>query len=152
MGRLDPGYVPGCPLCRDDGGLLLAQTPALRVVRVTDTPDYPGFYRVICTSHVSEFSDLPPEARHTLMEAVATVERLVREHLRPDKVNLASLGNVVPHLHWHVIARHADDRHFPQPIWGAVQRDDVTPDRISPAQLVQLDQTIAAAFQADIQA
>jgi diadenosine tetraphosphate (Ap4A) HIT family hydrolase len=38
--------------------------------------------------------------------------------MRPDKINLASLGNMTPHLHWHVIPRHAGDRHFPRPIWA----------------------------------
>jgi diadenosine tetraphosphate (Ap4A) HIT family hydrolase len=42
--------------------------------------------------------------------------------LQPAKVNLAALGNVVPHLHWHVVARFAWDSHFPQPIWGLAQR------------------------------
>jgi diadenosine tetraphosphate (Ap4A) HIT family hydrolase len=42
--------------------------------------------------------------------------------MRPDKVNLASLGNVVPHLHWHVIPRYRDDAHFPAPVWGQKQR------------------------------
>jgi diadenosine tetraphosphate (Ap4A) HIT family hydrolase len=50
------------------------------------------------------------------------VEALMREHLRPTKVNLASLGNVVPHLHWHVIARFDWDSHFPAPIWAEGQR------------------------------
>jgi diadenosine tetraphosphate (Ap4A) HIT family hydrolase len=43
--------------------------------------------------------------------------------MQPDKINLASLGNVVPHLHWHVIPRFADDAHFPSPIWASPQRD-----------------------------
>jgi diadenosine tetraphosphate (Ap4A) HIT family hydrolase len=41
--------------------------------------------------------------------------------MAPDKINLASLGNVVPHLHWHVIPRFADDPHFPNPVWGVRQ-------------------------------
>jgi diadenosine tetraphosphate (Ap4A) HIT family hydrolase len=58
-----------------------------------------------------------------LMQAVWQVEQAVRETMQPDKVNLASFGNVVPHLHWHVIPRFRDDRHFPQPVWGAAQRE-----------------------------
>ena len=42
--------------------------------------------------------------------------------LQPDKINLASFGNMVPHLHWHVIPRFKDDMHFPNPIWGQVER------------------------------
>lgn len=111
-----------CPLCASDGGLLLHRNALLRVVRVTDTPDYPAFYRVILNRHVAEFSQLPPAERVALMEAVVLVERLMIELLQPAKVNLASLGNVVPHLHWHVIARFSDDAQFPAPIWAPAQR------------------------------
>jgi diadenosine tetraphosphate (Ap4A) HIT family hydrolase len=43
--------------------------------------------------------------------------------MHPDKINLASLGNMTPHLHWHVIPRFKQDKHFPQPIWGVPQRE-----------------------------
>ena len=122
MGQLDRSRRPGCELCEQDGGQLIVRTEQFRVIRALDA-DYPGFYRVIWNDHVAEFSDLAPAERNTLMNAVTTVELLVREHLHPTKVNLATLGNVVPHLHWHIIARYSDDRHFPQPIWGTPQRD-----------------------------
>jgi diadenosine tetraphosphate (Ap4A) HIT family hydrolase len=56
------------------------------------------------------------------MDVVTAVEGVLRGRLAPTKVNLASLGNVVPHLHWHVIARFDWDAKFPQPVWGEVQR------------------------------
>lgn len=111
-----------CPLCRDDGGRLVVRNELLRVVLVDDA-DYPGFVRVIVNAHVKEMTDLDPATLARLMAAVYAVEDALRAVLAPDKVNLASLGNVVPHLHWHVIPRFADDAHFPQPIWGARQRD-----------------------------
>ena len=46
----------------------------------------------------------------------------LREQLTPAKINVASLGNMVPHVHWHVIARFAWDSHFPAPVWAAAQR------------------------------
>jgi diadenosine tetraphosphate (Ap4A) HIT family hydrolase len=115
----------GCPLCDEAGAtgtLPVWRDDHLRVVRVTDTPDHPAFYRVIWHAHVAEFTDLAPAHRSHLMRTVAAVETVLREALQPDKINLASLGNMVPHLHWHVIARFGWDSHFPQPIWGAVQR------------------------------
>ena len=42
--------------------------------------------------------------------------------MAPLKVNVASLGNVVPHLHWHIIPRYADDAHFPAPVWAQAAR------------------------------
>jgi diadenosine tetraphosphate (Ap4A) HIT family hydrolase len=56
------------------------------------------------------------------MNAVVAVEQVLRDQLQPTKINLAALGNMVPHLHWHVIARFEWDSHFPAPVWSAPQR------------------------------
>lgn len=92
-------------------------------VILADEPRHPGFCRVVWTAHVREMSDLPPADAARLMATVLTVERVLREQLGPDKINLASLGNVVPHLHWHVIPRWCDDSHFPDPVWAAPRRE-----------------------------
>lgn len=110
-----------CELCERTGGELLWRDERCRVVHV-DEPGYPGFCRVIWERHVKEMTDLSDDERIHLMEVVFAVESVLREQLAPDKVNLASLGNVVPHLHWHVIPRFADDPHFPKPIWAEAQR------------------------------
>jgi diadenosine tetraphosphate (Ap4A) HIT family hydrolase len=110
-----------CPLCRDAGGEVLFRDDLLRVVRVDDA-DYPGFVRVIVEAHVREMTDLAPAERGRLLAAVLAVEAALREALAPQKINLASLGNQVPHLHWHVIPRFADDAHFPEPVWGTRRR------------------------------
>jgi diadenosine tetraphosphate (Ap4A) HIT family hydrolase len=145
MGQLDTSRIAGCELCERDGDLLIVRTTKLRVIRVLDA-DYPGFYRLIWNDHVAEFSRLTLVDRVHLMEMVSTVEALVLQHLQPTKVNLASLGNVVPHLHWHVIARFADDKHFPQPIWGLAQREDAKPPAAVFKALPGLDQAIAEAL------
>ena len=118
-----------CELCEQPGGEILWQGDLYRVILIDDA-HYPGFCRVVLNRHVKEMTDLPEEERMRLMTAVFAVETAVRETLQPDKINLASLGNVVPHLHWHVIPRFADDRHFPNPIWGTAQRE-AAPARIS---------------------
>ncbi|HJV61106.1 MAG TPA: HIT family protein [Albitalea sp.] len=110
-----------CPLCDADAGALIWRGPKLRVIHAEEA-GFPAFYRVIWTAHVAEFSELSPADRQHCMEAVTLVEQALREQLAPAKVNLASLGNVVPHLHWHVIARYEWDSHFPAPIWAAPQR------------------------------
>ena len=110
-----------CELCREPGGLVVHRAAEWRVVRVAD-PDFPAFYRLIWNAHVAEFSDLDRAARQRCMDAVAAVEGALREALAPVKINLASLGNVVPHLHWHVIARFDWDSRFPSPVWAAAQR------------------------------
>ncbi len=117
-----------CELCDQDGGLLVWRSDHLRVIRALDA-NFPAFYRVVWNAHVAEWTDLPPPDRSQLMQTVAKVETVLREVLHPTKINLASLGNVVPHLHWHVIARFADDSHFPNPIWGEKLRD-VAPEQL----------------------
>ncbi|WP_296754751.1 HIT family protein [Thiobacillus sp.] len=109
-------------MCDESGGQLLWQDDFCRII-LADEPDYPGFLRVILNAHVKEMSDLPPAEQQRLLQAVLTTESALREVMAPDKVNLASLGNVVPHLHWHVIPRYADDPHFPDPVWGGRKRD-----------------------------
>ena len=93
----------------------------LRVIRAQEA-GFPAFYRVVWNAHVAEFSDLAVADRVHCMEAVALVEQTLRQHLSPTKVNIAALGNMVPHLHWHVIARFDWDSHFPSPVWAAAQR------------------------------
>jgi len=110
-----------CPLCSDTGQDILWLDGLCRVILVGDA-DYPGFCRVILNRHIREMTDLDAVERQRLMAVVFAVEAAVREVLQPDKINLASLGNMVPHVHWHVIPRFSDDRHFPDAIWAAPRR------------------------------
>ena len=111
-----------CPLCVASNEEVLLQTEKLRVIAVHNEAT-PAFCRVIWQAHVAEMTDLSASERHELMEMVYRVEQAMREVLQPTKINLASLGNVVPHLHWHVIARFQEDAHFPAPIWANAQRE-----------------------------
>ena len=115
-----------CEFCGSPGGAVLWQNELCRVVRV-DEPDYPGFCRVILRRHAREMTDLAPAERDALMAVVYAVEETLRETMRPDKINLASLGNMTPHVHWHVVPRFRDDRHFPSPIWAPPQCASAVP-------------------------
>jgi diadenosine tetraphosphate (Ap4A) HIT family hydrolase len=110
--------VAGCPLCDAAGGHVVFEGDKFRLIRA-DEEGFPAFYRVVWNEHVAEFSDLASADRALCMDAVVRVERVLREHLAPAKINLAALGNVVPHLHWHVIARFEGDSRFPAPVWAA---------------------------------
>ena len=113
--------VSPCPLCFPENEHILWNNRTCRVVLVNE-PEYAGFCRVIWQAHVREMTDLAPVDRLYLMKVVFSVEQAMRGHLQPEKINLASLGNQVPHLHWHVIARFSDDAHFPDAIWAAPKR------------------------------
>lgn len=131
-----------CELCIGTGGSVLWRDSRCRVIRVEE-PGYPGFCRVIWNAHVREMRDLAAADRAHCMAVVFGVEQALHKLMHPDKINLASLGNLVAHLHWHVIPRFADDPHFPQPIWGVRQRKIGGERSIDPAAL-------AAAIQAEL--
>ena len=115
-----------CDLCTllaaPPAGAVIWEDAALAVIAV-DEPGYPGFTRVVWKAHVKEMTDLAPAERTHVMAAVWAVEAAQRAVMAPHKVNLASFGNMTPHVHWHVIPRYTDDAHFPNPTWGARQRD-----------------------------
>jgi diadenosine tetraphosphate (Ap4A) HIT family hydrolase len=117
---------PGCALCDGSGGVVVFEGAQFRVVRALEE-GFPAFYRVVWSEHVKEFSDLAPADRRLCIDAVLQVEETLRAHLHPAKINLAALGNMVPHLHWHVVARFEWDSHFPAPVWAAALREAPAP-------------------------
>ena len=137
-----------CILCAQPGGQLIWQGENLRLIRA-DEAGFPAFYRIVWNAHVAEFSDLSAAQRQHCMEAVALVEQVLRQQLQPTKINLATLGNVVPHLHWHIIARYDWDSHFPAPVWASAQRPrDSAREAAVVAQLPMVDAALQQAFAA----
>jgi len=137
--------VAGCELCELSAPTVV-DNDKFAVILVDDA-NYPGFARVIWKDHVREVSDLADEERLLLNDAVWKLELAVREVMQPLKVNVASLGNVVPHLHWHVIPRYADDAHFPAPVWAQAQRTTDEAVLVARRALVpQLAEAIACRF------
>ena len=118
--------MSNCVLCKDTlspaEGELIWRGDDCRVILIHD-PDLPGFCRVIWNRHVSEMSELTYGERDLLMNLVFAVERAIKSTMEPFKINLASLGNQVPHLHWHVIPRYKDDAFFPNTAWSARARE-----------------------------
>lgn len=135
-----------CVLCQEPGGQPIWQGEKLRLIRA-DEAGFPAFYRIVWNTHVAEFSDLGAAERRHCMDAVALVEQTLRQQLHPTKINLAALGNVVPHLHWHIIARYDWDSHFPAPVWASAQRPrDSEREAAVAAQLPAVDAALQQAF------
>lgn len=125
-----------CPLCVPQNETILWRDEQCRITLVDD-PDYAGFCRVVWRAHVQEMTDLKKFEREHFMSLVFAVEKALRELMHPDKINLASLGNQVAHLHWHVIPRFCDDAHFPDPIWAVRRRADSGAQRWQRARLIE---------------
>jgi diadenosine tetraphosphate (Ap4A) HIT family hydrolase len=134
-----------CPLCLaaapDD---IIITTPQYRVIWVNEA-GYPCFVRVVWNAHVTEMTQLSMAERSVLMGAVFAVEQAMREVLAPAKINLASFGNYVPHVHWHVIPRFTDDAHWPNSTFAAPSRAGVAHgESLSPALAAAIVQGITA--------
>ncbi|MBU3577078.1 HIT family protein [Polynucleobacter sp. UK-Kesae-W10] len=142
--------MANCVLCKEalkpEEGELIWRGDDCRVVLVND-PDLPGFCRVIWNRHVAEMTDLSYGERDHLMALVFAVEEAIRHVMHPDKVNLAALGNMVPHIHWHIIPRFKDDAFFPGSAWSArTQEASLESLTMRKKQAEQLPQAIRSAI------
>ena len=70
-----------------------------------------------------EFSYSSQEEKAMIWESLDQIERLMLTYFHPTKINIASFGNMLPRLHWHIMARFAEDDFFPEPMWGVQQRE-----------------------------
>ena len=103
---------------------------ALCDVRLMDDANYPWLVLVPRIADARELIDLDPDQRRTLTEEIDTAARLLRDRFRPFKLNVATLGNLVPQLHVHVIARFEDDPAWPRPVWGNATARPYTPEEL----------------------
>jgi diadenosine tetraphosphate (Ap4A) HIT family hydrolase len=94
---------------------------ALSRLLATNDANFPWLILVPRRVGASEIIDLGAE-QATLMDELALVSRALKDVTRCDKLNVAAIGNVVPQLHIHIVARRKDDAAWPQPVWGAVPR------------------------------
>jgi diadenosine tetraphosphate (Ap4A) HIT family hydrolase len=81
-----------------------------------------GYCVVVARRHVSELHHFPTDERNGLMDEVCRVSQVIEATFRPHKLNVESLGNQVPHLHWHIFPRRADDPDKLKPVWVAFDR------------------------------
>jgi diadenosine tetraphosphate (Ap4A) HIT family hydrolase len=104
--------------------------PLCRVLLMTDAT-YPWLILVPERPDVSELFQLNPTDRHLLIEETTSASLALQRLFQADKMNVATLGNVVSQLHVHVIARHRGDPAWPRPVWGAVPAKPYTADALA---------------------
>lgn len=92
----------------------------LSLVLLMNARQWPWLILVPQRVGISEIHDLDCPDRGLLVEEIARASRALQKLYRPDKINVGALGNIVPQLHVHVIARFAADPAWPRPVWGAV--------------------------------
>jgi diadenosine tetraphosphate (Ap4A) HIT family hydrolase len=107
----------------------IGDLPLCRVLVIQDA-NYPWLLLVPRRNEVVEIVDLDEVEQAQLMTETARVARALREITKCDKLNIAALGNVVPQLHVHVVARRTTDAAWPRPVWGAVPPVDHDPEEV----------------------
>lgn len=70
-----------------------------------------------------EFSQCSYEERMMIFDCLDVIEKEMIAYFKPEKINIASFGNMLPQVHWHIMARFINDSYFPEPMWGAKQRE-----------------------------
>lgn len=106
-------------------------TTSLCDIRLMDDANYPWLIVVPRVADARELFDLSPAQRAQLIEDVSQLGRVLQSEFAPDKLNVAALGNLVPQLHVHVVARHHDDPAWPAPVWGRVQARSYSPEALT---------------------
>ncbi len=120
-----------CPMCNrwsDDSDLRIIP---LKHSFVTLNRDqfFPGYVLLFTREHVTELFHLKPRMRGELMEEVSRVAQALQTVFQPDKINYELLGNMVAHMHWHLVPRFATDPLWPRPIWSEAHEELLlTPD------------------------
>jgi len=109
-----------CSLCNSKNENIIYKNELFRVILVDDIP---AFTRIILNRHIAEFSDLELNESLEISKAIYKIEKAMLKHIKPDKVNIASLGNYVPHLHIHIIPRYKNDSWYPDSIWSENKRN-----------------------------
>ena len=112
--------VPGCPMCtkwQEDADLRIVELDACYVVLNRDQ-FFAGYCFVFTKAHVTELFHLDVETRQGIIEEVNAVAAALHRVFSPTKLNYELLGNMVPHMHWHLVPRFSDGPLWPQPIWS----------------------------------
>ncbi|MDZ3993575.1 HIT domain-containing protein [Pseudomonas sp. Teo4] len=109
--------------------LVLGDFPLSRVLLSKDA-NYPWFILVPRRVGVSELFDLSQEDQAQLWTETTYLAEMLKGEFAADKMNVATLGNVVSQLHMHVIVRQHGDAAWPAPVWGKVPALEYTPDQL----------------------
>lgn len=112
--------MQSCPMCSrwiDEPDLRIAELTHCYVLLNRDQ-FFPGYTFIVTKAHVTELFHLDQPTRRTVMEEVTAVAAALYNTFSPAKINYELLGNMVPHIHWHLVPRFRDDPLWPRPIWS----------------------------------
>lgn len=79
--------------------------------------------KIFTNAPYKEFSECSRGEKEMVWECLDLIEKAMLSYFKPEKINIASFGNMLPRVHWHIMARFRDDSYFPEPMWGVRQRE-----------------------------
>ena len=92
------------------------------LVTITIEPSEIPWVKVFTQRKIKEFSECSADEKAEIFRVLDIVEKLMLSYFNADKINIASFGNLLPQVHWHIMARFKTDSYFPEPMWGQKQR------------------------------
>jgi len=101
----------------------LSLLPESKRIRITVHESEVPWLTVFVKRRVKEVSQCTEAEKAEVYEALDVIEKAMLEYYHPEKINIASFGNMLPQVHWHIMARFKEDSYFPEPMWGKKQRD-----------------------------
>ena len=96
-----------------------------KLINVQIEPSQIPWLKIFTQKKIKEFSMCDKETKLMIWDALDIIEKSMLEYFKCDKINIASFGNYVPHVHFHIMARFKNDNYFPEPMWGKQQRDTI---------------------------
>ena len=93
------------------------------MIRIETEESEIPWLKIFTQEPYKEMSELPHNLKYEIFELLDIIEKEMIRYYHPDKINIASFGNYLPHLHWHIMARFKEDSYFPEPMWGKKQRE-----------------------------
>ena len=103
---------------------------ALSDLQLMDDANHPWLILVPRVENAVEWSDLDDAQQAELTREINRACRLLQAEFKPNKINVAALGNMVPQLHVHVIARFHEDIAWPRPVWGMATAQPYSPEEL----------------------
>jgi diadenosine tetraphosphate (Ap4A) HIT family hydrolase len=93
------------------------------LIKVEIEPSQIPWLKIFTQKEIKEFSQCDTNTKQIIWEVIDVIEKEMLSYFKCEKINIASFGNYVPHVHFHIMARFKEDNFFPEPMWGTKQRD-----------------------------
>ena len=94
-----------------------------RLIKIEVESSEIPWLKIFTKKEHKEFSECSLEEKMEIWRVLDVIEREMLAFFKPKKINIASFGNYMPHVHWHIMARFEEDSYFPEPMWGEKQRE-----------------------------